>query len=183
MALAPVPSGYTTSDYTARRNYNTGRSPVVGVQNGIAVAVEKSPSWDKLAKRFKDFKGSDALVKTGLIKWAMAEGVKVAQSQLDILVYKAPLPPSAANDPNYLQHARTGRTREAVKQRPDQLAGVKGDSGAIVVDKANYKATYYAGYLDRYNSYWHLTALIMAPRFSAKARDALKEIKQDLKVT
>jgi hypothetical protein len=191
MAMAAVPNGYQTANYTAKKSYTTGRSPVMGSQNGITVAIEKSPNWDKVANRYKNYHGSDELKRTGLIKWAMAEGVKVWQSQADIQIYKAPLPKSAADDPNYLMHARTGRTREAIMQAPSILSGLPGDSGAVVLNKSRFPGFYYA-LTQEYGSTkmayraMHMlanTKAIMRPRFSAQGRQARHDLGLNLRVS
>jgi hypothetical protein len=147
-------------------------------QAGVTFTASKSPNWGKLVNRYRNVNGSQELVKTGLIKWAMAEGVKTARDQMDQAIYHTPLPPGGV---------RTGLTREAVVERPGFKAGGRGDSGAIAVDIAKFQ-TYYPRFVEDGTSrmaarhFWRSTRALMDARFKAQGREALKTLKLQLVV-
>jgi hypothetical protein len=145
-------------------------------QAGVTFTASKSPNWDKLTNRYKSVNGSAELVKTGLIKWTMAEGVMVARDQMDQAIYHTPLPPGGV---------RTGLTREAVVMRPGFGVGGRGDFGSIAVDIARFQ-TYYPRFVEDGTSrmaarhFWRNTRTLMAARFAAQGRQALKTLKMNL---
>jgi hypothetical protein len=145
--------------------------------------TEFSPSWGRTVAKMA--RAETVVLAEGslLMAWAQRLGVQTAREQLDRLVYKAPLPPSAANDPHYLEHARTGRTRDAVKGEPISLGSF---SSRIFVDRADYPAYYYAWVLEhgmqKHPAYyprpfWSVTKRIMKIRLLIEAEKRLMRIK------
>jgi hypothetical protein len=115
--------------------------------------------------------------------WAQRLGVQTARQQLDHYVYHAPLPPSAAKDPHYLEHARTGRTKDAVKGETISLGAF---SARIYVDRADYPAYYYAWILEHGmqshpayypRPFWSSTKRIMKVRLLIEAEKRLMNIR------
>lgn len=147
--------------------------------------IKMGPGWKSSVNRMARIQRSVLSQGSMLMFWAQKMGVQVARDQLDVYVYNAPLPPSAANDPNYLDRARLGRTRDAVKGREIMLGAF---ASQIFVDQSDYPAYYYAwtlengGYFTRAGYYaarpfWRTTKMIMQIKLFHEARKRLWNIK------
>lgn len=144
--------------------------------------VTRSPNWDKVVKRYKGARDQVGLVTYGVAVWAQDTAVREAQHQIDTLVYKAPLPPSAG--PGY---ERTGRTRRAIRKDPIKRTPL-GAFGNVRVAKEDFPAFYYPWILNRGRSgtsywprpFWTAMLALLRIRYRLKGREALRELRMKL---
>ena len=154
------------------------------------IKINLSKEFQKVSRRYKNVDVAK-IIDQGIALWGADLMVKEAKQQLDILVYEAPLPASAG--PNYLDHARTRRTRNAVK-RQRMRGGVPGNWRAFTayVDKKIYDDYYYAsilnyggkpgGRMQNYKArpFWNNAAKIVQALFKRQGLKVVTEIKNEL---
>lgn len=146
--------------------------------------------FDRVVKRYAKAVDKAALVSKGVVAWGQAEAIKEARHQLDTLVYKAALPPSAG--PGY---ERSGRTRRAVSKRPiitESLPGGRGEmvTGEVFVDRniANRDGFYYPAVLNRGRTdirywprpFWSATKALIKVRYEKHGPEALHALRKDI---
>lgn len=143
-------------------------------------------AFAKVVNRYKNAAEKTGLVQRGVVQWAMDEGIKEAQHQIDTLVYKAPISASG--------YVRTGDTRRAISKRKGvSWSPGLGASGEIHVDQyvANRNGFYYPRVLDagmrKHPAYyprpfWLATGAIMRVRYAAQGRVALRQLHQELRI-
>jgi len=153
------------------------------------VKVSLGSEWSKVQRRYKNVK-VQSIIDKGIALWGADLMVAEAKKEIDKLVYDAPLPESATNQPDYEDRSRTRRTRNAIKR--DRMRGGM-PPGAVgfeaYVDKKDYPAYYYASILNfggkpggRMHNYkarpfWTNAATIVKSLFKRKGITVMTEIK------
>ena len=108
------------------------------------IVIEGADVYAKMGLTMRDASGKFAAIIDGAVELAMEMFKDQVIYFLDVLVYNAPLPPSADDHPGYLERSRTGRTRDSVS-----IQRIGTAVGEVYVDESNYPEFFYAIVLEK----------------------------------
>lgn len=148
--------------------------------------IELNPEWRFFARNLKNPEKAMRGVQENVAKWAMTQGVKTAQAQLDRTVYNV----SAPGKEGAGHYGRTGKTRRAVrKDGVSYDVTTHGVVGSIRLDHniANRDGFYYPRILEEgmrkhpayyARQFWMMTRIVMGVLFRNQGQRGLGEIKR-----
>jgi hypothetical protein len=149
------------------------------------IAVTLDPKWDETVARLASTNAYMRRETEVLVALAAEECVKEARHQLDVMVYNAPLPPSAGSRGPY--QGRSGATRRAVRVWGPAHTVLGGAEALVIVDPsiANRKGFFYPAVLEAGRPsvnywprpFWRATRSIMAIRFRLMAEVVMERLK------